>query len=721
MIAESPCLTVSESQSLRVSKSQSLPLCIPMRDRAEFDRLPCAVRDDVQHLLLIIEKVHKAESVKGACRAFATNKRGFKPASLRRKYYAYVESGGDWRKLVDNARAGGPHASVLPEEFLEYWRKLCGNNKRKSAPAWRTMLEEWRTGHNKKGDSVLTPGYGKWQDWFKKEFPDEPLPITAPIPKGWDYSNLMRPHNRLTKAQQAAARIGGSHASAFLPCHQRTREGLRFLEEVMFDDVKTDFRVVDPASGQVCDLWLLIAHDRATDMRLGYGMLPARARDDGSQEHLKLFHMKQLAGWVLQRWGLPPYPIKWKVERGTATFAAAVADAIKSLTEGKVTVSFSKMIGGKAPSGYREKGIGNSRAKATLESGNNLFHNEAGDLPGQTGRRYDVRPTDLPARENETREVLELNNLLSPELRIRLQYPVLTLEQARVELNRIFGNINNRTDHKLEGFEWVWEWRIDAQHPWQPIHTMPPEISSVPGSYETQKRKHSPHERMIQLTRGLEWHRVSDSILVHFFRDSQKIVTVNDRGEIDFDVDGKSYTFLNPTRSVLDCGSPLPLSPILPGQKYLAYFHAAELDFIHLTKLPPHEGYVATWPRRERVRNGDERALQEAMRYTEAARKAEFETLNARHADEARANEERRQQNAALLAEHQANQQAIEVNMHQVAPSHSLTVSQSHSLSSPIAAALDAARTSKAQHKQTKKDFAALADAALSKANQNQP
>jgi hypothetical protein len=681
----------------------AFPFAVPLADRERFDKLPSKVREDVQLLLLTLDKVHNSKSVKGGCMAHATNRRGFKPASLRRKYYAYVDSGGDWAVLVDEAKAP-PTKQSLPEEFLEYWRKLCGSNKRKCRPAYNKMMEEWRTGHDTKGQPVTIPGYGKWQTWFKATYPHKPLPLSAPTPRGWDYTNLMRPQNRLSKVQLEAARKGTNAAREFLPHVLRTRVGLRFLEEVMFDDVKTDFRVVDPEVGQVCDLWLLTAHDRATDMRLGYGMLPARARDDGSQEHLRLSHMKQLAGWVLQRWGLPPYPIRWKVERGTATFQHAVAAAIHQLTGGHITVSFSQMIGGTAPSGYREKAIGNSRAKATLEAGNNLFHNIAADLPGQTGRRYDVRPTDLPARESETREVLELYKLLSPELRTRLQFPVLTLDQARLELNRIFEIINRRTEHELEGFDVIWEWRISDQYEWQPIDTYPPEAQ--PGQFETRKRKHSPHERMIQLTRGLEWHPVSNSVLVHFYQDNQRFVSVGDDGEIRFDMDGKTYVFSQPSNSPVR---------FLPGQKFLAYHHATELDFIHLTQPPPHNGYVATWARRQRVANGDRKALEEALRYTETAKKAELEALTARHADEAEANAQRRLHNATLAQEHLANQQALEVNMVQVAPLVGGNVSIAKG--SPIAAALDAVRQTKVERKQEKIDLVAQAKAALAKSN----
>ena len=60
-------------------------------------------------------------------------------------------------------------------------------------------------------------------------------------------------------------------------------------------------------------------------------MRPPGARGR-SQEHLRLQDMKQLAGWILERWGLPVgYTVTWKVENGTATFSDAVALALGRL------------------------------------------------------------------------------------------------------------------------------------------------------------------------------------------------------------------------------------------------------------------------------------------------------------------------------------------------------------------------------------------------------
>jgi hypothetical protein len=128
---------------------------------------------------------------------------------------------------------------------------------------------------------------------------------------------------------------GTAAAKELLPHILSTRAGLRFLELVTFDDVRTDWLIFDPESGQPCELWLLVARDQATAMVLGFVMHPARARDDGSDSHLGQREMKQLAAWLLERYPLPlDYISTWKVERGTATLSQGSAQALQGVAAG---------------------------------------------------------------------------------------------------------------------------------------------------------------------------------------------------------------------------------------------------------------------------------------------------------------------------------------------------------------------------------------------------
>lgn len=680
---------------------------IPAADREEFDRLPDDMRDEVSLLLgafrLVARSKKRARLFAVQSAALAHYGRGFTVKSLKRKWYLYLNSAGDWRVLKNRARV--PESRGLPKAFVEFVQGWFVKNKRVSRQQWIKLRRFWTQGCDDKGNPFTVPGYGTWQEWFAAEHPGELLPVKCPgVPRGWSYSTLMRA--RLRRSQERMAREGEAAARALTPHVLGTRAGLRFLEQVTFDDVKTDFRVIDAGSGEVCDLWLLVAFDTATAVCLGYGMRPARVREDGSQEHLKLIDMKQLCGWVLERWGLPAsYPITWKLENGCATIPEATAAALRELSNGALNVSYASMINGRSPAGYKERALGNSRGKASHEAQNNLLHNMAGDLPGQTGRRWDVRPADLASREKEAREIHALARSLSPELRAQARFPVLTLTQAREELNRIFHEMNSRTLHELEGFADVAEWRPSLHFPWQPMATFP-EIA--PTSYETRVRKESPYERMQRLVAGLEWQRVARSTLVHFYHETQKFVRVDERGEISFTHDKRDFVFMPGESGTME-----------PGTKLLAYFHPQEPDYLHLTRPAPHSGYVATWVRRERVRHGDAGALQAALQYTGAALKAQREHLH-RVSDEQAETDAMRAHNARLLTEATANDHAIEVSdMHAIAP---VSASAGTMEDSATGVALDAARESlREQRARTRReekegnDLAALASAALLK------
>jgi hypothetical protein len=662
---------------------------VPAMDREEFDRLPLTVRDEVSLLLGIFRVVARSESRErmwsAQATALRTRRSGFTAKSLKRKWYAYTNGGGDWRVLINRSRV--PVSRGLPKEFVEFVQGWFVKNKRVSRQQWFKLRRFWEHGCDDKGRAFLVPGYGTWQEWFRAQHPEQPLPVRCPgVPRGWSYSTLMR--SRLNKASERMAREGEASARSLTPHVLGTRDALRFLEEVTFDDVKTDFRVIDAESGEVLDLWLLVAYDRATAMCLGYGMRPARVREDGSQEHLRLIDMKQLAGWVLERWGLPStYPITWKLENGCATFPEATALALEDLSGGALTVSYARMINGVSVAGYKERALGNSRAKASHESHNNLMHNMAGDLPGQTGRRWDVRPADLASREKAAREIHSIAQRLSPQARKGMQYPVLTLPEAREELNRIFHQMNARTEHELEGFLDLGEWRENVFAEWRPICTFP---AIAPAGYETRTRKESPTERMDRLTAGIEFRRVARSTLIHFYHDTQKLVTVDERGEISFTFEKREHTF---------CALVPDAFGLMPGSKFLAYFHPREPDFLHLTRLAPHSGYVATWVRRERVRHGDAAGLKEQIQYTEHALKQQRDHLR-RVSDEGRETQAMRENNARLIEEHTA----IEVSdMHAIARVGTRSTASDSNPGSGTGAALDAAQAAIAQGQQSER------------------
>ena len=577
---------------------------------------------------------------------------------------------GDWVSLVNRSKAGADwqdRDDGLPEDFLRFCAQRFCQYKRDDAKrqALNSIKRQFLTGRNDRGQVEAIPGYGAHG---VPASAGRSADLQVGLPPGWSYSNILRQiraRNLFPRSVRALSHEGTAAARAFLPHALGTRVGLRFMEKIQFDDVKTDWRIFDDLTGTVCDLWLLIARDLATNILLGFGIRPARAREDGSQEHLKLRDTKQLLGWLLERFGLPPYLMHWVFERGTTTIAEATADALYELLgegkpgSGRVLCHWTGMEGSNSPAGYAERRLGNPRAKGSLESTNRLMHTIGSNLPGQTGPIYTRRPQDLVSREKEAVQIWQLAQLLPERIRDQVRYPFATLHQARAELVRIFAIQNNRTDHELEGFEYVIEQREQAP---------------------CLRRKESPIERaqrLISLAPG-KWDPVSPEVIAAFYEFSQRKVFVQDNGEIKFPFEGDRIIFTRPL------GTPA----LIAGTALLAYYHREDPRFLYLTD--GRGQFVGTWIRRDRAADPD--ALADSIRYTNSAMKAA------------------RDQAAALAAPERAHLDAMRAHNAQLLESNTfvqiqpINPSSNNPSSSPLAAALTSTASTREALKQRAAD-----------------
>lgn len=611
------------------------------QERELFERLPVSLRIQVKALqaamlyALNLTTGRNALKVQPACRKALEVYPQFEPLKTFRGKFDLWRQRGDWMVLVDRARAGADWQEGtrgLPEAFLDYVAKRMSTFKRGDAAeqAILSLHRQWRTGKTHDGRLEPVPGY-------------DPLPDGTPwvqrnvqlLPEGWSSDNIrqqLKKRAKFTKAQKALAHHGIAAARSHLPQTHGTRVGLRFLELVQFDDVRCDFRIFDTDSGQVNDLWLLVARDVATSMLLGFGMRPARARDDGSQEHLKLQDMKQLAGWLLETYGLPPYRMTWKIEHGTATLSEASALALGELvgTE-RLQVSYSAMIGGQSPAGYAERGVGNSKGKAMLESLNRLTHMLTSPFPGQIGQTYGHRPAEATAREREAAEIWQSHR---PEDRAELRYPFLTIPQARARLFEVFAIQNQRTDHTMEGFEQIAEWYDAEAGQWRPASTAP-----SGNDFPTRARRESPVERAARLVAGCEgaFTRVSPEVITAFYEHTQRKCKVADKGEIDFMHESKILRF----------APPAPEFALPPETKCLGYFNPDDPRFLTVTDM--RGGILGTWLRRGLVKHGDQESLAEAIRYSQTALNQGKARARELAADERAALEAMRQHNTDFV------------------------------------------------------------------------
>ena len=294
---------------------------------------------------------------------------------------------------------------------------------------------------------------------------------------------------------------------------------------------------------------------------------------------------------------------------------------LMELLNGRLNVSFSMMIRGKSPSGYLENALGNSKGKASLESGNRQIHMIGSGLPGQVGPHYGVRPRDIAAREKECEMIFkaaaEFPAGLCERLRADFGYPLLTIQQARRELVKIFSIRNARTDHKMEGFEQI----------------------IVNGQDGPLQRMESPAERANRLREGLQFTPVSPEIIAAFYEHTQRMRPVEDDGHIYFTHEGRLLEFVPPSIS----------QKLNAGTKTLCYYHPDDPRFLHLTDGKG--SILGTWLRKALVKSGDRIALTEAMHVQASALKAAKDRAAQLNAGEVTRLTEMRERNAQLLNE----------------------------------------------------------------------
>jgi len=553
--------------------------------------LPGTLQSEVRAMVKACKRVKELVadkwSVQAACKEVigweAFKKWRWNLNTFRQLFDKWRESK-DWTVLVNRSKAPVSWRKVkstLPPEFLAHVETKLGKFARDDGKrqAWLSITRHWQTGKDEHGTECPVPGYE--EAWKKRD--------AANIPVGWSYDNLLREikkRYRFNPATRALLHEGESAAREHLPQNLGSRDSLRFLEKITFDDVRMDWLVFNPATGEAEELWMLVARDEATALVLGFVMLPATVREDGKATHLGAQQMKELAGYLLQTYPLPPYPVHWIVERGTATLKEAVKMALGELFNNRIKVHYTSMIGDKSPVGYAEKRKGNSRGKASHEAHNRLFHTQASFLPGQTGANWGIRPADLDARVKECREIHKMALRLPVDKQGEVKYSLLTLKEARAQFSQICHEQNFRRDHALEGFD---------------------EIVVNEGGKLVQ-RMEMPVERAMKLISRVErWDRVSPDVIITFLAHNQRLEKIEVNGEIKY----KEWTYRPPEG--------VEWGPYV-GAKLLCYHNAEMPEFLHVTTGDGR--VVGTWALRGRGSFLDQEALAQSMRYTHAARDA---------------------------------------------------------------------------------------------------
>ena len=386
---------------------------------------------------------------------------GISAKTLYRNWLEWKRQGENYEALIDRRtfnknREFHSQVGILPADFVEFWRMLVEQNQRKVRPAYRKllrMLDDWRAGKIKGIPGYLAPPR------------DNPK---SGVPNGWSYRNLVR--LQPTEIQLIAARRGRAAARVKAPLVQTTRVNMEPGYEYQFDDMWLDIHALGP-NGKPCRLLTFGAEDYYSGFLFHRGVKPRMKDETGKNRMLEqgdfLFY---LAG-ILSTYGYHPKGTKLVVEHGTAAIPPAVETLLEAVSNGKLRVARSGLGGAPAlPGRGREKGGGNPRMKASLESVGNLIHNELADLPGQAGKSRDEKQESTHGDLQESEKLARIEK----QSGVQLRHPIWTFEQVIQRLFEVNEHLNRRTDHNMEGFNHpsLSQNEVLIGDVWQPIHSL---------------------------------------------------------------------------------------------------------------------------------------------------------------------------------------------------------------------------------------------------------
>jgi hypothetical protein len=518
---------------------------IPVADLAEFNALPQKSADKVRRLLQLFRQaaglLDGGMSQSRALQAVSKKAEGQAYGTLKRYFPVYRKSG-NWRDLLDDRFEA---AAGVNRDFQAWCQKLALDNKRKTLPAWRAALRQLAA-----GDRI--PGLGTWQECWRKENPGTPLPEACPYsvdgtqPKRLSQTSFYR-FSKVTKTVKAISQMGSAAGRGELAkLIGFDTSSLMPFELLTFDDVRPDYRILDPLTGQVVELWLLVAMDVATRTVVSFACLPRRMRPDGTHGGITRRDMQHLIVGILRRFGIPRnYPMTLLVENASAAITSGFEAALHEASGGKINVRRTPMLAGNPwQDGWGEEGKGNPRAKGWIESAFNLMHNEGANIRGQIGADYSKKSQSIePAARYTENLIKRASGVLSLTERRAYGLPFEDLQQARHDCQEIWDRMNFRRVHSLTGFDLLTEWRWAGQPTWnawaEAPKGLPPEAWQ---QIQTRKLPESPWMRLDRLAAGLEFDALAASAVPALMLD-QTSCLYHGGGILGFKVAGKAWRF----------------------------------------------------------------------------------------------------------------------------------------------------------------------------------
>lgn len=531
-------------------------LSLRTEDYADLARLSDAVRDDVRRWVSVLSDVTPPI---GEALVRVATEMGCSVRTARRKWDAAQLHG--WRGLVDRCKEPANRLCSIPDATVLHWQKLVAANQRAARPAYRRLVSDFFAG---------------------KPIPGVPPDVSRKtLPRGWSYANFMR--RAPSKFELTALRIGRSAARSMGPLVYTSRRELWPGSHYLFDDMVHDHFVAVLDRRQAGRPMEFHALDLRSACKFAWG-IRVRTENEitGRMEGLREDNMRALVAVVLGRDGYhADRGTEMVVEHGTAAIREDLERLLFDVSGGRVTVRRSGIEGDPAAVGqYAGRGKGNFRFKAALESLGNLIHNEMGFLAAQTGADTNRRPEEIHGLLKHNDALLAAFAGLAesrPDLAVALRMPVMSDRQFVEVAMEIYRRINDRTDHRLEGWDlWV---RPDERDPMRVRRMSPAEAWQGGRSQLTRLR--------------------AELVALVLYRDAAEERTVRG-GEIEFQ-DGEVSTDM--------------LRFAAPGYQDGAKFQTVlnPFDPERLFLFDARRRFVGVVPRIARVSRADQEAVRRAM------------------------------------------------------------------------------------------------------------
>jgi hypothetical protein len=577
-----------------------------------------------EHLYIFSRIENSAKPIKLAAQDIANcirhthPERGYSAKSLADKYRAYRKTK-DWRILVPKY-TNGDNRMGLPapafEQFRAWWISQASTCKRRDGirGLYTQLIREWVSGHSS------IPSFGTHQEWYHREFPDRPyrpVSIIRPddLPRGFSYDTFLRllPQR---PSDRALIRTGFHDAHTATPDQLlRDVSQLRFLEVIVFDDVRFDIQILAKnEQGRLtpCYATGLVALDLATRTVVGFGIKPRLKREDDTHMGVCREDMRFLTLSIIERWGLPSYPITFLVENAAAAISHADEQGLLSTFGGNIIIDRTSLFERQLlPSGYRESG-GTPWHKGWIEAFFRLLNCALASLPGTTGSRYDLDPGDLPARVNAAKALIKRVDEIGADM-ADFKPQLLFLEEFQDSVIRTMQALECRTDHKLQGFGEIHEWQDDSGQ-WHSLDDLLslPEPDRI--GIELYTRSEAPAERRARLLPLAQLRPQDPALYAHLYAEKRTLTCTN----------GKYLWRVNKGDDLLfrDQSNPL-CAREHEGREYLAYLSTDHTQ-IHLTDKGRYLGSIA---RQGRVDYSDRKSILKASGEVHCAREADLAPL----------------------------------------------------------------------------------------------